>query len=145
MELWKAADQHYPSDIGIRNFVWEIKGGVPSPCIDPGPTGPPALMNAISWRCRAAVKARAAICSCKKEGLSCTIYCLCQSGDECCNPHKGRNMWMMMTTKRTASHMRMELWMHTVLLIERSFIAFIIVILFHLCNHSNQNVLCTAC
>ena len=27
-------------------------------------------------------------CSCKKEGLSCTIYCLCQSGDECCNPHK---------------------------------------------------------
>ena len=23
-----------------------------------------------------------------QEGLSCTIYCLCQSGDECCNPHK---------------------------------------------------------
>ena len=62
--------------------------GVLSPCIDPGPTGPPALMDVISCRCLAVGKACAAICSCKKEGLSCAIYCLCQSGDECCNPHK---------------------------------------------------------
>ena len=65
-----------------------MKAGVLSPCIDPGPTGPPALMDVIRCRCRAAGKACAAICSCKKEGLSCTIYCLCQSGDERCNPHK---------------------------------------------------------
>ena len=64
-----------------------MKAGVLSPCIDPGPTGPPALMDVISCRCRAAGKACAAICSCKKEGLSCTIYCLCQSRDEWCNHH----------------------------------------------------------
>ena len=88
MTLWKAADQHSPPDIDISNFGWEMKAGVLSPCIDPGPTGPPALMDMISCRCRAAGKACAAICCCKKEGLSCTIYCLCQSGDECCDPHK---------------------------------------------------------
>ena len=65
-----------------------MKAGVLSPCIDPGPTAPPDLMDVISCRCRAAGKACAAICSCKNEGLSCTIYCLCQSGDERCNPHK---------------------------------------------------------
>ena len=88
MTLWKAADQDSPPDIDISNFGWEMKAGVLSPCIDPGPTGPPALMDVISCRCRAAGKACAVICSCKKEGLSCTIYCLCQSGDERCNPHK---------------------------------------------------------
>ena len=65
-----------------------MKAGVLSPCIDPGPTWPPALMDVISCRCQAAGKACAAIYSCKKEGLSSTIYCICQSGDECCNPHK---------------------------------------------------------
>ena len=87
MALWKAADQHSPPDIDVSNFGWEMKAGVLSPCIDPGPTGPPALMDVISCRCRAAGKACAAIYSCENEGLSCTIYCLCQSGDECCNPH----------------------------------------------------------
>ena len=65
-----------------------MKTGVLSPCIDPGPTGPPAPMYVISCRGRAAGKACAAICICKKESLSCTVYCLCQSGDDCCNPHK---------------------------------------------------------
>ena len=88
MTLWKVADQHSPPDIDISNFGWEMKACVLSPCIDPGPTGPPALMDVISCHCRAAGKACAAICSCKKEGLSYTIYCLSQSGDECCNPHK---------------------------------------------------------
>ena len=90
MTVWKAADQHSPPDIrvDISNFGWEMKACVLSSCIDPGPTGPPALMDVISCRCRAAGKACSAICSCKKECLSYTIYCLCQSGDECCNPHK---------------------------------------------------------
>ena len=83
MALWKAADRHSSPDIDISNFGWEMKDGVLSPCIDAGPTGPPVLMD-----CRAAEKACAAICSCKKEGLSCSIYCLCQSGDECRNLHK---------------------------------------------------------
>ena len=88
MTLWKAADQHSPPDIDISNFGWEMKAGILSPCIDPGPTGPPALMDVISCHRQAAGKACAAICRCKKEGLSCTIYCLCQFGDECCDPHK---------------------------------------------------------
>ena len=88
MTLWKAADQHSPPDIDISNFGWEMKAGVLSPCIDPGPRGPPALMDVISCHRQAAGKACAAICRCKKEGLSCTIYCLCQYGDERCNPHK---------------------------------------------------------
>ena len=79
MTSWKAADQHSPPDIDVSNFGWEMKAGVLSPCSDPGPTGPLALMDVISCRCRAAGKACAAICSCEKEGLSCTIYCLCQS------------------------------------------------------------------
>ena len=65
-----------------------MKDGVLSPSIDLGPTWPPALMDVISCRRRTAGKACALLCSGKKEGLSCTIYCLCQSGDECCNPHK---------------------------------------------------------
>ena len=78
MMLWKA----------ISNFGWQINDVVLSECIDPGPTWPPALMEVISCRCRAAWKACAAFCSYRKECLSCTIYCLCQSGDECCNPHE---------------------------------------------------------
>ena len=92
MTLWKAADQHSPPDIDVSNFGWEMKAGVLSPCIDPEPTGPPALVDVVSCRCRAAGKACAAICSCKKEGLSCTIYCLCQSGDECCNPKRSQHV-----------------------------------------------------
>ena len=74
MTLWKAADQHFPPDIDISNFGWEMKACVLSPCIDPGPTGPPALMDVISCCCRAAGKACPAICSCTKESPSCTIY-----------------------------------------------------------------------
>ena len=60
--LWMAADQNSPPDMDMSNFGWEMNAGVLSPCIDPGPTGPPALKDVI--------------CSYKKEGLSCTIYCL---------------------------------------------------------------------
>ena len=83
MALWNASVQHSPPDIDIRNFEWEMEAGVISPYIDSGRTGPPAPMEVISCRCRDAGKACAAICSCKKEGLSCTTYCLGQSGDEC--------------------------------------------------------------
>ena len=120
MTLWKADDQHSPPDIDISNFGWEMKAGVLSPCIDPGLTGPPTLMDVISCRCRAAGKACAAICSCKKEGLSCTIYCLhVNPGTNAAIPTRDCSKWMMRTT---------------VLLIEsecnkqHSFIAFIIVI-----------------
>ena len=54
--LWIAGDQNYPPDIDMRNFGWEIKAGVLSSYIDPGPTGPPALMDVISCCCGAARK-----------------------------------------------------------------------------------------
>ena len=95
-------------DIDISNFGWEMKAGVLSLCIDPGPTGPPALMDVISCRCRAAGKAYAAICSCKKESLSCTIYCLHvnpRTNDAI--PTRGRSKWMM-RTKTTASRRSMR-------------------------------------
>ena len=139
MILWKAADQH---------FGWKMEADDLLESIDPGPTGHPALMVVVSCRCRDVGKICAAICRCKKEGLSCTIYCLlCQSGCECYNPHK-RSQHVDDEDGKNGS---MKLCMLTVLLIEsecikqRSFIAFIIVILCHLCNHSNQKVLCTAC
>ena len=47
MTLWKAADQHSRPDIDVSNFGWEMKAGVLSSCIDPGPTGPPALVDVI--------------------------------------------------------------------------------------------------
>ena len=47
MTLWEVADQHSPPDIDVSNFGWEMKAGVLSPCIDPGWTSPPALMDVI--------------------------------------------------------------------------------------------------
>ena len=102
MTLWKAADQHSPPDIDISNFGWEMKAGVLSPCIDPGPTGPPTLMNVISCRCRAAGKACAAICSCKKEVSPARFTAYVNPGTNAAIPTRGRNKWMM-RTKTTAS------------------------------------------
>ena len=45
--LWMAADQNSPSDMDMSNFGWEMNAGVLSQCIDPGPTGPPALKDVI--------------------------------------------------------------------------------------------------
>ena len=57
------------------------------PSTDSGPPEPPLLMKFISCRCRAKDKARKEDnCCCHCEKLSCTIYCLCTAGDECCNP-----------------------------------------------------------
>ena len=75
-----------------------------------------------------------------------TAYAFCayvNPGTNAAIPTRGSSKWMMMT-KTTASRRSMKLWMPTVLLIEsecnkqRSFIAFIIVIGFHLCNHCSD-------
>ena len=49
---WKAADLFALPDLDINKFGWENKVGIPSPCMDPGHTGPPALMDIISYHCR---------------------------------------------------------------------------------------------
>lgn len=85
--LWKAADQQDPPDVSIFQYGWELKEGIVSPCIDTGPPGPPLLMNVISCRCKATGKAcKDTKCSCHRETLSCTMYCICTASDTCCNP-----------------------------------------------------------
>ena len=87
MLLWKAADQQGPPDVSIADYGWKIDDGITCPSNDSGPPGPRLLMNVISCRCRAKDKAcKEGKCSCYREKLSCTIYCICTAGDECCNP-----------------------------------------------------------
>ena len=86
MLLWKAADQQGPPDVSIAEYGWKIDDGITCPSIVSGPPGPPLLMNVISCRCRAKHKAcKECNCSCYREKLSCTIYCLCTADDVCCN------------------------------------------------------------
>ena len=87
MLLWKAADQQGPPDVYIADYGWKIDDGIICPSIDSGPPAPALRMNVISCRCRAKDKAsKEGNCSCYREKLSGTIYCICRAGDECCNP-----------------------------------------------------------
>ena len=87
MLLWKAADQQGSPDVSIADYGWKIDDGITCPSTDSGPPGPPLLMNVISCRCRAKDKAcKEGNCSCYRDKLSCTIYCICTACDECCNP-----------------------------------------------------------
>ena len=89
MLLWEAADHQRPPDDSISEYGWKIDDGKTCPSIVSGPPGPPLLMNVISCRCRAKHKAcKECNCSCYREKLSCTIYCLCTAGDECRNPFR---------------------------------------------------------
>ncbi|KAK2163508.1 hypothetical protein NP493_1458g00017 [Ridgeia piscesae] len=86
MLFWKAADQQRPPDVPISVYGWKIADGITCPVIDSGPPGPPLLMNVICFRCRAKDMAcKESNCSCYREKLSCTIYCLCTAG----SPLKG--------------------------------------------------------
>lgn len=87
--LGKAADKQSPPWLDLTQFGWEIKDGIPIPAIAKGPAGPQELIKAIACNCTAAGKACSTLsCSCHKEGLSCTVYCKCESGINCCNPSK---------------------------------------------------------
>ncbi len=87
--LGKAANQQCPPELDICQFGWEIKDGIPIPAISKGPAGPKTLLEVIACNCASAEKACSAhSCSCHHEGLSCTVYCKCSSGEKCRNPHK---------------------------------------------------------
>ena len=87
MLLWKAADQQSPPDVSISEYGWKIDNGITCPSIDSGQPGTPLLMSVISCCCRAKdTVCKEGNCSCYREKLSCTIYCLCTAGVECCNP-----------------------------------------------------------
>ena len=57
--LWKAADQQGPPHMGIAKFGWEVKEGIPSPCIATGIHAPQGLIDVIN-------------CGCKAEGKACS-------------------------------------------------------------------------
>ena len=87
MLIWKAADKQGPPNVSITEYGWEVKDGMICPCIDVVPPGPPLLMNVLSCGCRAKGKAcKETSCSCHREKLSCTVYCVCSAADDCWNP-----------------------------------------------------------
>ena len=82
-----AGHHNYARYLSWHCLEMSIDDGITCPSIDSGPPGPPLLMNVISYCCRAKDKAcKEGNCSCYHEKLSCTIYCICTAGDECCNP-----------------------------------------------------------
>lgn len=88
MLLWKAADQQGPPHVDITEFGWEMKDGIPSPRYDTGPPAPRDLLDVISCGCRTEGKACSTeACSCHKNNVSCTVYCVCVSGEDCHNPY----------------------------------------------------------
>ena len=85
--LWKAADQQGPPNVDITKFGWEVKEGIPSPCIATGIHAPQGLIDVINCGCKAEGKACSTeSCSCHKNNMSCTVYCACSAVDGCCNP-----------------------------------------------------------
>ena len=53
---WKAADQQGPPKVDITKFGWELKGSIPSPCVDTA--APQGSIDVIHF-------------GCKSEGKSC--------------------------------------------------------------------------
>ncbi len=87
--LWKAADQKEPHNEAndITKFGWEVKDGMPMPQIAQGNPAPPKLIDVVQCSCQAVGKACSNnTCSCKKNRLSCTLYCKC-TNLQCHNPH----------------------------------------------------------
>ena len=88
--LWKAADQQGPPDesADITHFGWEIQDGIPTPAIAQGDPAPPELIDVIQCQCRAqGKKCSTEACGCHKQHLSCTSFCNCSGGENCCNPY----------------------------------------------------------
>ena len=90
--LWKAADQKGPPKVDITQFGWEVKGGIPSLCVDTGLPAPQGLIDVINCGCMSEGKA----CStesfnCHNNNVSCTVFCACSAADGCCNPYTMRD------------------------------------------------------
>ena len=87
--LGKAANQHSPPILDFTKFGWDINDGIPIPATANQPAGPPELLQVIACNCTAAGKACSTqSCSCNREGISCTVYCKCESGVSCFHPRK---------------------------------------------------------
>ena len=84
MLLWKSD----PPDIQLTDYGWEVKEHEHvMPAVYREPAAPSKLMDVISCSCKAEGKACSGRSSCGSSGLSCTSYCVCEGGNNCCNPH----------------------------------------------------------
>ena len=58
-----------------------------------GCSSPPELIDVIRCQCRAqGKKCSTEACGCHKQHLSCTSYCNCSGGEDCCNPYTNRQV-----------------------------------------------------
>ena len=93
--LWKAANCQAPPDesTDITHFGWEIRDDIPIPVVAGGDPAPPELIDVIRCQCRAqGKKCSTEACGCHKQHLSCTSYCNCSGGEDCCNPYTNRQV-----------------------------------------------------
>ena len=87
MILLNAANQQGPPAVNITQFGWKVKEGIPSTVFAADSPAPPGLNDVISCGCKAHGKASSSTtCSCQKNQLSCTIYCMCGGTEGCHNP-----------------------------------------------------------
>ena len=90
--LWKAADQKdSPAEAhDIRCFGWDVgEAGAVTPSLSMVLVAPQELLDVVSCRCSAEVKACSdKKCSCHNGRLPCTEYCYCEGGDACCNLYR---------------------------------------------------------
>jgi len=62
------------SKLDIIQFGWEVKGVIPSPCIDTDLPVPHGLTDVINYLCKAEGKAcNIESCSCHKHNMSCIV------------------------------------------------------------------------
>ena len=88
MMLWKEADQQGPPKVAITQFGREVKGGIPSPCVDTGLPATQGLIDVINCGCKSEDRA----CSnCHTNNVSCTVYCAYSAANGCYNPYTTRD------------------------------------------------------
>lgn len=88
--LWKAADNVAPPDesADITTFGWEYQDGIPTPVLSKADPAPPVLLDVIQCHCKATKKkCGTEACGCRKEHMSCTVYCNCSGDVACFNPY----------------------------------------------------------
>ena len=72
----RAADQQGPPKVDITQFGWEVKGGIPSPCVDSGLPASQGFIDVINCGCKSEGKAyNTESCNYHKNNMSCTVYC----------------------------------------------------------------------
>ena len=85
--IWKSALQDCPPGLDPTEYGWEIDHqGTLIPRIAQQGTlfAPPYILRLIRCQCKTS-ECRTAACNCANNG--CTMFCLCEAGALCKNPH----------------------------------------------------------